>query len=567
MRIITFFLCAFVIIMPLTASAFYKGTVARDMSALEAVLVDGPGGLTLLDKGYEDGVHKGDLWTVYGPGKKVKGPSGKSLGEIKEPIARARVTKPEKKFSVVNVECIKKKCKLNAGLSAKRFAEVKAFFYDIGGGKKDMYEWLRANIPHLKWQDYREAVDESQVVPTQNDIFFVAKKGSLTVWSGGEIKGAYNRMGSAPMASYRQPIGRTAYPSSLPPGLAGARTSLQPTLPGLASYGGLATKINITSYRPVGSLDQLVHSLEINDLDASGPPYFVYLLGPNLYAQKIGARERITYSYKGFGNVLYASVGENGLIALNIYIKGEGLRSKVLKFKGNSFHEISTDREYVFCFFDLDGDGKKETLLGQNYNELELFGPAIYRFEIGKSGVKRKGRFSVPSGFTLNGAMIADLTGNRTKEMGFYNLGRRFVVYERDSEIWSSPEALGGSIKSVQVPNLEPDDPTPQNVIIWCQPAIISFGVRKVAAIPANESSLWNVVGASPKKGGLGILFSTGGGIRFSELATDFAGPVQDIFVYKDELYIVVVEGNFFTGRGRTHVLAISLKDIANALM
>lgn len=536
---------------------------------MEANVVDGPSGLVLLDKGLQDGVHLGDLWTIFERGKKVKDPSGKELGEIKVPIALAMVTKSEKQFSIVKVECLKLGCKARAGLTARRFEDVKVFFYDIGGGSKTLYEWLRANLSHLNWQDYRQAADEAQVVPSLNNLFFVAKKDSLTVWSGGEVMGVYQE-GQTPigtgMPAYTTAPGPMVYPSPLPPGLAGARSSLQPTLPGIAG-SGLATKINISSYRPVGSLNQLVHSLEINSLDSLDKPYFVYLFGRDLYAQQIGARERIAYSYEGFGEVMYASVGENGIIALNIYIKEEGLRSKLLKFNGNSFQVIGNDLDYVLCFFDLDGDGAKETLLGQNYNEESLFGPAIYKLEIIKSGVKRKGRFTAPSGLTLNGAMIADLTGNRAFDFGFYNVGRRFVVYERGAEIWSSPESFGGSIKAVLVPNIEPEDPTPQNIIIWSQPAIINFGERQVAAIPANESSLWNVVGASPKKGGMGILYSMGGGIRFTELATDFAGPVQDVFVYKDELYIVVVEGNFFTGRGRTHVLALPLKELARGLM
>ncbi len=544
-----------------------KDRLVRDLSPLEASVIPGPGGKNLINKGFDEGVHVGDLWTVFGKGERVVDPStGRHLGDMPVPVGRARVTRPERLFSEAVFTCIRPPCTIKPGMTVRRFDGIPAAFYDVDGVGRPLYEWCRGALSHLAWEEYQRITDPSGITPKGDAVIFVAKGGDLTVWSGGEIRGMYEAVYGTSKTS---PLARSdafVTPSALPAGLAGARTSSQPIFPGLAGVGGIAARIDVRSYRAVGSLDTLVHSLEIDSLDSSGKPSFIYLSGRSVFVQPIGERERYQYTYEGFGEVLSLSVGEDGLLALNIYIKGEGARSRILKYADHGIHVVAKDLSYYLTFFDLDGDGTRESLIGENYDSDSFFGPGIYRLEVRNGSVKRVGDFSAPTGFILNGALVADLDGDGTLEMGYYNVGKKFVLTSRGREVWTSPEALGGSIKSFHIPSNEPQTPTPKNIILWSQPAIVSFGERKVAVIPSNESSLWNVVGGAPKKGGVGILYASGGGYRFSELATEFAGPVQDVFVYKDELYIVVVEGNFFTGNGRTHVLALPLKELAASL-
>jgi hypothetical protein len=49
-------------------------------------------------------------------------------------------------------------------------------------------------------------------------------------------------------------------------------------------------------------------------------------------------------------------------------------------------------------------------------------------------------------------------------------------------------------------------------------------------------------------------------------LTTKFQGPVQSIFTYNNELYIAVVEGNAFTGQGKTHILAVPINVLKKSI-
>jgi len=143
---------------------------------------------------------------------------------------------------------------------------------------------------------------------------------------------------------------------------------------------------------------------------------------------------------------------------------------------------------------------------------------------------------------------------------------KKLVVYERNRLIYESAEPLGGSIKTVQVEPTLPGISNPKTFVIWSQPAVVKTGETAVAAIAANENTFWNMVGGAPSKGTVGILYPTGGRLVLRKLNTAFDGPVQSVFTYKDELYVVVVTGDFFMGTGQTHILAITFKDLAKAL-
>jgi len=528
------------------AHADYLDSLVTDLSKIDGSILTTSDGRVLINKGKTSGVHKGDLWTIFEPGEGITDPAtGKSLGQLSTPIAHGRTVKVEQEFSEITYTCIQPNCRPKQGQLARRFDEIPVIFQDGTSEGTGLYELMRSRLPHLKWEAYTRT-QGTFTPPAQTDRIFVhAAQDIVTVWSGGETSAFYKTSSLLPKA---QP----ATPS------AGAGP-----IPGIK---GSSTQLTFESFRHVGSLDFLVDHVELAKLDASNNLYFIYLSKRTVSIQPAGKPERFSYSYDGFGEVLGISVGTDGLIALNIYIPKEGFKSRMLRFNGDHIEVVAKNIGYMMSFFDLDGNGTKETLIGQNFDKEDLFGAAIHKLAVSGNDVVKKEAFSVPASWNINGAFIADINGNGAMDYGYYNVGKKLVVYERNRLIYESAEPLGGSIKTVQVEPTLPGISNPKTFVIWSQPAVVKTGETAVAAIAANENTFWNMVGGAPSKGTVGILYPTGGRLVLRKLNTAFDGPVQSVFTYKDELYVVVVTGDFFMGTGQTHILAITFKDLAKAL-
>ncbi len=532
----------------------YRSELLSLLSPVKATLASGQDSRFFLDKGSSAGIKKGDLFTVYAKGKAIKDAKGKVIGDELTVLAKAKATKVEPDYTEISYECIQGKCSLMTGLEAVRFKEAPALFIDVKGQGYELYEWLRVRLDHMNWQVYQQAQElplPAQIASQSKDsVVFVAREGAVSVWSGGETLGSFAPKEPSPdkMQTEQQPT-RQGYV----PGVAASRTG----------------RLSIENMRHVGSLGFLTDHMEIVPVGDSSALYFIYLSKNTVYVQEAGKKERATYSFTGFGDVMNISIGQNGLIALNIFSKTDGFVSRLLKYnpQNGTIDALEKDIHYFLSFMDMDADGDKETLLGQNYDTDSFWGAAIYRFEFNGKEVKKAGKFTAPSLFNLNGSLVGDLKGTGKDIYGFYNEGRNLVVSDIKGEIWSSNESLGGSIKAVYY-----DSPgsssavTQRNMIVWSQPALINTGGRTVAALVANESTMWNIIGGPPQKGTVGILYFSGGRVVFQKLPVEFTGPIQSVFVHKDELYAVVVDGNFFTGNGQTYIVAIPLKEIGKVL-
>ncbi len=538
----------------------------KDLSPMEGSVIVIQKNIYGINKGIDSGIKQGELWTLYGEGMSVKDPkTGQELGKTANPVGFFIVTRPQQQFSEIEIKC-KGKCDIKSNMTARRFSDIPAVLYDTSNLGVDFYDQIRGVLPNLQWKSREVVTDSLKLKIPRENLSFVAKSNGVTLWSGGEVIGFYEFGKDEAPQKQASPYSTKVSPYASVPGISGMAVSTG-SVPGLRA-SGVRQQVMISSYRPVGSLDQLVFNLEMFELEKGGSPHFVYFYANTLYVQSINNSKRYVYDYNGFGDVVSISTGPLGVIAFNIFIKGEGIKSRILQFTGEGFKEIVKDEPYVFAFFDTDSDGEKETLLGQNYDTMDFFGPGVWKLKIVGNSVKRIDKFSAPSTFQLNGALVYDLDRNGILEVGFYLPAKKFLIYQGSSIKWESPESLGGSIKSViyeEQPGMQ-SSPT-RTIIFWSQPAVLSYKDINAIVIPANEGSILSMVGGDPKRGGVGIIAPYAGGYRYHQLGTQFEGPVQSVFIYKDELYIVVVEGNFFMKRGRTHVLAVPVEDILSEII
>jgi len=505
----------------------------KDLSLMEGRIIYQETGVYMLNKGLDQGVKKGDLWIVYAKGHAIKDPAtGRLLGSSSPPLAFAIVVDAEKNYSTLQLVCIRPGCKIVNGLYAKRYKGIPAYFYDKDGRYRPLYEWARMKLSHLDWTWYQQIVDESEIQQEDHAVIFVAHGGRLTLWSGKEVTGLYK----------------------IPQSLVEKSELFQPT-----QYATPAIKKR-TDYR-VDTYDHMVVSMGI--VKNSEGPFLVYLANQTLYARSLDSLRNYTFVYKGFGQPLNISVGPNGLLAFNIFDKKEGMKSRIVKLEKGGFRTISKDIDYILGFFDTDLDLEPDTLYAQNWDDESFWGAGVYKFDIRGGKLTNQKKVKMPDDFKIFGSFYSDLNGNGKKEIGYYNRKGRLCLVEEGKQIWESSIRMDGSIQVVQFDN--PDDPelpVPDNKPVWPTPALIQGTERQAVAVPVNSSDMWGAVGGAPDEGDVRMLYFTKVRFLFPSLPYNFGGPVQSVFTYDGKLYCVVVEGDVFRKKGKTHVFAYPLEEV-----
>ena len=538
--------------------------IVKELGTLEATVIKGPDGRYLINMGTDNNIKKGNLWTLYSAGEQVVEPiTGKKLGVLPVPLAIGKVTRVEKYFSEISVKCFKKSCNIKSGLTAKRYREIKAVFQDVNGSSYRLYELIRGKLPSLDWQGYQSIENPSDAAQHPEGVVIVADKEKVTIWSGGEILSLYDEMtlsGGLP-----KPV-LTQSTLSVTERKKGELDQKTVTGPAGIMIPGLSTNLKIENYRAVTSIDHIVDSVGIIESDGAKRPYFIYLSNKTLYARAIGTGESYQYAYKGFGDVVNMSLGPSGLIALNIYVKSGGMESRIFKFTKDGFTVLAKDIDYILEFLNMNGNGVNESLIGQDFDEESFFGSGVFRLSMDNSGtITKHDSIYTPSGFNLLGAIMADLDGNKIKETAYYNPGGKLVVYEANKQKWESPSRFD-PIKIMLIDEIVNEANPPRRVPVWPQSALFSADHVLFTVVPANQTGIWSVIGGRSKNGGLGLLCPNNGTYAFRLLTTKFQGPVQSIFMYDNELYIAVVEGNAFTGRGKTHILALPMNVLKKSI-
>jgi len=533
-------------------------SIVQDLSVIEAAMIVRPNGRLLLNKGSQDSVRKGDLWSIYNKGEIVIDPiSGEELGSLTDSIGIARITRTDKRFSEVMLTDSTRSSNVETAQKALRYDGLQAIFQDKTGNNYTMYEELRAGLPSLNWE-YKISKEGAKTTHPMNVLLLAATQNRLTVWSGDEVVKVYENLDSS--VATTTALGATSVQPIF------KKEPVPQPVPGLMTPG-MSAKLGGQNFRSVGSINSIAYNFDLFQLEGQQQPWFVYLTKDVLYCQQdLGKDKRYAYRYKGFGSVVNVSVGPDGMIALNIFNQREWqMQSHLLRFTTAGFQTVDKDIPYILSYIDLGKNGVKE-LVGQSFDEENYYGTGIYKMSVKGSSVERTGKVQMPAGYRIHGSFVTDMDNDNILETGFYNLGNNLMVYEQGKEKWLSNDRFGGSIQVIMIDNIESELTTPRREIIWCPPAVIPHGNGHIVALVHNHPSLLSVVGIGPRKGNVSILYKANGQYLLRTLDAEFDGPVQAVFTWGNELYCTIVEGKFYSGKGKTHIIAFSLDEIKNAL-
>ncbi|WP_457756006.1 hypothetical protein [Thermodesulfatator indicus] len=498
----------------------------KDFSPLSAKVIVQEGQF-FLNVGTNKGLKVGEWWLIYQQGEPIVDPdTGKILGYQEKPAARAQIIQVFPTYSVLKVFCLSPGCTISTGARAERLAGVRAFFFDLTGKAFPIYERLRASYPKLKWQPYEKVTSRKAIPKGTQRVLFVAENNFLYFYSDGHVLGVYTLSA--------QP----AYQESRP---------LEKARP----------------YQLIGRLREIVYHLDVLPLGQT--IYVASLTKRKIYLQRLKGREYFVYAYHGFGNLINFSVGPDGLIALNIF-DGKRVKSRIIKFTGKNFVKVTKDSPYILRFFDFNSDGIKETLIGQSFDSENFYGYGVFTFKIDGKDLKKEKSIKIPSGFRIFGAFWTDLNLDKKLETGFYNEGRRLVIYQGKKRLWSSSVKFGAGIQYVFMDYPETSIKTPKKIYIWPNPWVVKWQEWPRVLIPYNEFGLLGGIVSGAKRSTVGVLFYTREGYQLFFWRQSFQGSVQAVFSFKGNVYIAVVEGDLFKGEGETRIFKVSLAQLMRNL-
>ncbi len=533
--------------------------LAAGFSPVSALVINVEGDTVLIDKGARDGIHRGDLFTIYQEGKKIIHPVTKQeIGRLKEPIAKAEAVRVEETFSVLHL--VSKKETVKVGQPAVRFADIKVLLLEEPpGAAQKVLPSLRSALaeaelvtsPGVSWRELNPTFLSREGI----DLVLVADENGLRVYNANlEL-----------LQAYTWPVtGLPSRPSAPAPSLP-AQGQLRPSGPsGPYPYSTLRYQLPAApQFRRVARLPAVVTDFEMGDLDADGRPEVVYMTPQGLYVSQFGGRLLASYRHTGFGKMVNFSLGPDGWIALNIYVPGEAMRSRLLRYQRGRLETAVSDINFFLAFFDLNGDGLKETLLGQTYDRQSLFGPTIYRLKPAWDKISYLETERVPGGFRVLLAAFADINGNRVKEACFMDLGHKLRVYERGRRLWTSTTKVGGSIYALAAGPKTMKAIYKKTISAEVEPLVrdLNGDGRQEVILVRNISSHRDILPNLPayESGEVLALIYSATGYELIPLTGKLEGPVQGLAIWGKELYCVVVKGNPFTQEGESYLLAFPL--------
>lgn len=550
------------------ATAAVIDDLARDFAPLSGYVVTEANGEFLIDRDADDGIGVGDLFSVVQPGKKIVHPvTGETLGALDRVKGYLQVTRIRKGYS--HARPLQAKETIAAGDVIRRYDQIPAAFLDATGSGRPLFDRLRKALPGLEWRYETAAVAAKEPsLPDGAVLAFVLEPGRLEVRGPQQALRSYDLTGEE-------------WGASPPPPAASRKEGPKEATPPAVERKGAATPASadfvVRGVLPDGTLmaDFLRDGNRLLLAVTEGTRIEVFAVADNLVPVATGEMGR-----PGRFHSLHwwrprpdgppflaatAAVDENRAFSASL---GQTLVGILFVLREGRLVPIRGDIPFMLGSFDRDGDGVRETLLGQNFDRDTFFGDRIRELRwdgkeltIGAPAVK------VPLPFAVQGTMIADMNGNGRPETAFVRK-RTLFIYEGKELLYESSQQMGGSI-SVMTYDVNPGA---ANRLITAE----TFEVPPVAVDLNGDGRMELVAIASEGTG----LTGTGSGIRKSWLATlefregrivrgtlgpEVETPLQGLYVSRQGVFVVATPApTLFHPKRSSHLLFLPLNDRAS---
>jgi hypothetical protein len=426
-------------------ASFCYADIANDLKPIDGYVVKAVESEFIIDLDEKNGIEVGDIFSVMGPGEELVHPvTQKKLGRLEEVKGVLKVIRISDGFSFARP--IGEAAAIKRGDHIRRFSLLKAVFWDYSDTNRSLFDHLQNTLPSLTWQDYKTSQVErppkpSALVEQSAALIFIVQNNIL------EVRDAQYGL----LRKY--PLGEAS-------AMSGAGVSDAPMSTTVSTQAAYEknTPSNI-NYGPAAAMAQLSDNTLMADLLKQN--------GERLLAATDGNKIRI-YSVieaekqlrllaegkiDGYGKILtlkWWQPKDDGLLYLAVLAwTDDKIDSTVFKLYNNQLTTVARGLDAILGSFDLDKDGRPETLLSQNFDADSFFGRSIKEMYWHNSKLKQKDiTLDLPSKFTVIGGLLADLTGDGELEAAYVRNGSLWV-YSGKKKIYVSPRQMGGSLSAL----------------------------------------------------------------------------------------------------------------------
>lgn len=385
--------------------------VENDFKTLKGAVIGQEGDGWLIDVGREQGVHEGDLFSAVDPGKPVVHPqTGEVLGSMQRVTGLLQVIWVQPRFS--QVRKISGVASLALGAEVRRFDGLTAVFIDETETGEQLYMTLRDTLGQLRWLGYRKAAGTHAAPGDAAQLSFYWNSEGLKVLG----------LDQQPLRLYPA----AGYPGEVqPPSVVAAAAAATPAVVPPFTPAPAAASVPV-DYKDLGQLPVIAHMaafvrqenrLLLAVSDGNGWQVLDIGTGAKVVAQSpkivIGRIIGLQWWQPEAKGKLYLAVtkqtDENASGNIN---RSKRIESTLYRFAGDQPQIVRSVVANMVGSYDLDGDGRRETLLGQDLDRDITFGSRIRQYRpSGDDVVSSKADISLPIGFPVIGGLLCRLGG------------------------------------------------------------------------------------------------------------------------------------------------------------
>ena len=547
------------------APAAASDDIVRDFAPLTGYVVMAADGEFLIDRDAGDGIGVGDLFSVVLPGKKIVHPvTGEALGTLDRVKGYLQVTRIRSGYS--HARPLEVKEAVVPGDVIRRFDHVPAAFLDTTGRGRPIFDRIRAALPGLEWR-YETSADAGKKpsLPEGALLAFILEPGKLVV-----------RGPEGALRSYDMPGGERDVPPPAPPASRkeSAKEPLPPAGEGISAGKAASADFVVRGILPEGTLmadftrdgDRLLLAV------TEGTRIEVFAVGDNLVPVAAGDTKRAGqflslhwWKPQPDGPPLLAAtlaVDENRAFSASL---GQTLVGSLFILRQGRLDPVREDIPFILGSFDRDGDGVRETLLGQTFDRDIFFGDRVRELRWnGKDVAIGDPSFPVSLPFAVQGALIADLTGDGRPETAFVR-NRTLFIYAGKELLYESSQQMGGSL-SVLTYDVNPGaaNRLVATAAFEVPPVAVDLdgdGRMEVVAI-ASEGSLVTGIGSGVRKSWLASLAFRGGQFVRGTLGPELETPLQGLYANRNGVFVVTTHASgLFKPKRASQLLFLPLND------
>ncbi len=615
-----------ILVMTTLVSVFLVGVASgeplddlkRDFKSLTGVVIMPAGNEFLVDLDAEQGLAVGDLMAVVEPGEKIIHPVTKEvLGTLDARKGLFKVTRIKSGYSYV--KALDDASGIVRGDTIRRYSNMSATFWDYSGRGETFFAQLQQALPSLEWQDYPSAQAARPQIPSapasgapalvfvlQDDLLQVRDAGFEPLrsysLSGGETTVPLERAALVATPAISTSVSTASTDSTagsaleqrlealekkqlqMSTALKGSGTVQTPapyTLEAPApttKTGGVRYSSTFPSFKSIGNLDSTTTmadfiqegdrlllaatdgaAIEIFAVDEALVPV---AKGDTTLPGQILSVQWWQPEAKGPVYLAVTSAREIGAYSATVE---KTMRGAIFALEGDRLIQVAQGLPYILGTFDLDRDGRSETLLGQSFDIDIFFGGMVKELKLVGSEVKAvELNTELPPGFPVQGSLFADLTGDGRSEAIFVRNGLLYI-YAGTKLLYKSSKQMGGSLSQVTY-NTNPGakDSLFTTEALEVPPVAADLdgdGQLELLAV-ASDRSLFRTPGIDPgvKKSWLSVVKYRDNIFVKGTLGEELEHPVQGVAVEGSRVLFVVSELASRLGEGAvSHVLSFPL--------